>query len=134
MITINDNLIPVLDEMLYELSEQRLEVCLIPSQKPEIADNGGMIRAVTGQNPLWYKELCEAYPCTRIKKRNPRRDGTRIKRPDTLNILKWMIKNKKSRSLYAPFIKDVAEGRLESYEQWKKEEDAKYNVPFDNQF
>ena len=54
---IPEYLIQYLDEMLYELYTERLEVCLIPSTDKECAANGGMIRACCNSNPDWYQNL-----------------------------------------------------------------------------
>jgi len=132
MVKITLDLIPLLDEMYYELSSERLEVCLIPSRDPEVAAYGGMIRAVTSRNPAWYRSLCNDYPCTRAKKRKGKKDYTKIKRRDILKILERMIRNKKSNSIYAEQMLDVAKDRKELYDRLATE--TLGDVPWDNQF
>lgn len=129
-IRVPEKLIPILDEMLMELTENRLEVCLIPSKKPETAADGGMIRAVCSKNPDWYRDLCLRYPCNRSKKRNVRKDHTRIKRACILGLLERMIKNRKTRSMYAEDLLEVAEQRYQMYSELEAQEFE----PWDNQF
>jgi hypothetical protein len=50
---------------LQELESEQLEVVLVPSKHPEIAEKGGMIRAVSSENPKWYRDFCELYPARR---------------------------------------------------------------------
>lgn len=84
IMVIPDNLIPIIDEMYYELSTEKLEVCLIPNNDEQKPDR--LLRAAISVNPQWYRELCLNYPCTRIKKRTARKDYTKIKRKDILYI------------------------------------------------
>ena len=122
IMVIDNDLIPLLDEMYFELSSERLEVCLIPSKQEGCAKDGGMIRAVCAQNPEWYQKLCFNYPCTRTKKRSNRKDHTRIKRRNVLQLLERMVRNKKSNSMYAGDLLEVAKTRKELYEiPWKNQ-------------
>ena len=106
-----------------EVSEQRLEVCLVPGNRPEVVEDGRMIRAAYSVNPDWYQELCESYPCTRRKKRNARKDWTKVKRAYTIKVLNRMIRNQKSTSVYAEYLLDVAKSRHE-----------RFDTPWNNQF
>lgn len=124
---VEEELIPFLDEMYMDLSTYKLEVCLIPFGK-----DGRCIRAAHSQNVDWYRKFCENYPCTRIKKRNPRKDGTKIKRKDTLKILERMIRNKKSKSKYALDLLQIAEDTKKLYDELQAEEEKE--IPWDNQF
>lgn len=127
---IRKELIPLLDEMLMELSTERLDVCLVPGSNPDAVKDGKMIRAAISQNPKWYKDLCQAYPCTRFKSRGDRKDYTKIKRQYILLVLERMISNKKSKSVYASFLLGIAEERKELYDRLAE---AEYK-PWDNQF
>lgn len=123
-ISIPEGIIPYLDEMLLEMDECRLEVCLIPSRK----DPDGKIRAATGQNPLWYQTLCAIYPRPGRTKAEIR---TIIKRRYTIKVLERMISGKHSTSKYAEYLVGVARDRQEFYDSLEKQD---MNVPWDNQF
>ena len=127
---IPENLIPLLDEMLYELSTEKLEVQLVPGNDPDKTKDGRFIRAAISKNPQWYSELCENYPCTRIKKRNDRKDGTKIKRKYIFEVLERMIRNKTSNSVYASDLLEIAKNRKEMYDDLSKYE----NIPWNDQF
>ena len=77
------------EQMLMELAEQRLEVVLIPSLLPDVAERGGMIRAAVNRNPQWYQQLCSQYPPQRTKPRRGKRGerDTAIKRRHVLRAL-----------------------------------------------
>ncbi len=124
------NLIIFLDEMLYELYENRLEVCLIPSEDQACADDGGMIRVPISQNVEWYQELCKLHPRTYVRHTQIRKIRTKLKRRNIIMVLEGMIKNKKSRSEHAPFLLGVAQSRKETIE---KLEAAEYKT-WDGQF
>ena len=129
MIYINENLIPFIKEMLYELEENRLKVCLVPSEDEQCAKDGGMIRAATSINPVWYQELCAMYPPMNWKKGNgfnKKKKRTILKRYNILQILRRMIKYKKSKSMHAEYLLDIAKDRKESYED--------SFIPWNNQF
>lgn len=130
---INEDLIPLIDEMLMELSTEKLEVCLVPGNVSEAVDDGKMIRVAVSQNPKWYRDLCESYPCTRYKKRSDRKDYTKIKRQGVILVLENMIKNKKSKSMYAQFLLDYAKDRKKLYDRLAEAENPE-NKPWDNQF
>ena len=130
---IDGELLPIIDEMLMELSTEKLEICLVPSTIPEVADDGGMVRAVCSQNPKWYQDMCEAFPSNRFKGRTARKDYTKVNRRYILKLLVRMVTNGKTRSLYAPFILGVAKDRLDLYN--RLEEAEKENlIPWNNQF
>lgn len=135
MIKIDDELIPILDEMYMDLSINKLEVCLVPGTH---SDQDRQIRTLCNQNPYWYKKFCEDHPCTRIKKRTERKDHTRIKRKNTLEILDRMIRNKQSSSKYAEYLIDIAKDMLETYKEYEalmkqSKEEFRYKE-WDNQF
>lgn len=128
VIEIPEHLVPLLDEMLYEMTEQRLEVCLVPDHN---GNEYKMIRVACNRNPDWYREFCQRYPCTRRKKRTKRKDYTRINRKRTLKILEHMIRKRTSKSIYAEDLLQIAKDRYELYEQYKEEFEFK---PWNNQF
>lgn len=81
-------------QLLYELSQQRLEVGL--SEAPEQRSHRGqMVRMVMNRNPTWYRKLCDKHTCARgarakdpmakrrasLKRRGHRKHDTSIKRP-----------------------------------------------------
>ncbi len=93
--------------MYYELLNEKLEVCLIPSLIPEIAADGGCRRAVVQANPQWYRDLCGMYPRDgSTNRKNPR---TIVKRQYTLKVLFRLKNGYNSRSKYAPYLRDIAE-------------------------
>lgn len=121
----------LLDEMLFELTEQRLEVCLIP------APYGGeyrMVRAVCSMNPDWYRDLCQKFPCTRIKARSKKKDYTKIKRTNIISVLTVMVREKKSYSKYAEDLIQVAMDRYIVFQQLEKLETEFRFEPWNNQF
>ncbi len=120
----------ILDDMLMDLSTNHLEVCLVPSKIPECADDGGMIRTVTSQNPPWYQDLCKIYPCTRTKQRTDRKDYTKINRQNIMFVLEKMIKNKRSKSIYCKDLLNYAKTFHERYNRLLDEA----LVPWDDQF
>ena len=105
MIQVNDNLVPFLDEMFAELCGNKLEVCLIP-----YGNDGKCYRAAYSQNPEWYQELCAMYP----DNRPPRKPRTIIKRQYIIKVLGVMINKKRSRSIYADFLANIAKDRFKS--------------------
>ena len=110
---IQDELIPFLDEMLQELYGNKLEVCLIPY------GDGKCYRVAHSQNPVWYQELCSLYPDTRSKGANKKKPRTLIKRQYTIKVLGVMINKKKSRSMYADFLTNIAKDRFKSMPWFK---------------
>lgn len=114
---ITQDLIPILEEMLYELSTNRLETCLVPSRIESYRDSGGMIRVSTSNNPKWYKDLCDLFPDSRPKGRNKKKPRTIVKRKHILKLLDCLIRNHKSPSKYAHHIIDEAKRRNEFYDE-----------------
>lgn len=112
---VGEELVPYIEEMLLELSEFRLGVCLVPNQDPDKTDR--MLRAAVSQNPQWYRDLCNAYPCTRSKARGERKDYTKIKRQYILLVLERLVRLKKSTSKYAEYLIDQAKLRYRSHNQ-----------------
>lgn len=118
---------------LRELEQQSLEVVLIPSKHWEVAQQGGMIRAVQQENPEWYQEFCGLYRarrggrttrcdwcglwhhkksrCSKGKKRRPpayrqkRLFDTSVKRRDTVRGLKELLSGQ-CQSVYAQRLRD----------------------------
>ena len=112
LMIIDAKYIVFLEEMLVELAECKLEVCLVPSKIPESAADGAMIRIVTSINPSWYSELASMYP--KVNQRKRKKPQTSIRRDSIISAIACMIKNKKSNSKYACFLLAVAEYRLET--------------------
>jgi hypothetical protein len=99
-------------DMLAELESSQLEVVLIPSQDPDIADRGGMIRAVQMANPEWYSELCSRF--TRghqSRKRTPNHD-TVIDRRSTLAALRRLVNYLEVSSVYGARLEDFITEKL----------------------
>jgi len=128
---IPEHLVPILDEMHYELSSYRLEVCLIPGKNAEVAADGRMIRVACGTNVSWYRELCGLYPCTRGKKRSARKDYTKIKRKYIELVLERMVRNKSTESKYGEDLLAFAEDRFKVFQ--RLEEKTTFE-PWNNQF
>jgi len=123
---IPEHLISILDELYFELSSQKLEVCLIPNK--DISKTDRKLRVATSINPEWYQELCNNYPSTRNRKK--KLFDTKIKRKYILKVFERMIRNKKSKSIYAKDLLKIAKDRFELYEKLKEGE----LIPWDNQF
>jgi hypothetical protein len=111
---IDESLIPFLDEMLLEMSENKLVVTSAPHPDPDKSDR--IIRVLTSTNPVWYQELCSLYPDSRPEGANKKKPRTIIKRKSIIRILKALMKNKKSISKYAEFLIDIAKSRQEMCE------------------
>jgi len=116
------DLIPQLDEMLFELQTNELQVCLVPGDNLDAVKDGKMVRAAVGTNPGWCQELCLLNPCTRIKSRTTRKDHTKVKRQYIIKVLEIMIKNQRSRSAYAEYLLGIAADRrdiaTQDFEPW----------------
>ena len=111
MVTVEPELKPFLDEMLLELSENRLEVCLVPNRDPDKPER--MLRAAVSQNPEWYRELCRLYPDTRPPGKYKKKPRTIIKRRAVTRILSVMVSKGYSVSKYAEYLRDVAHSRID---------------------
>lgn len=127
---IHKNILSYLEEMYYELLENRLEVSLLPSEDADNAKDGRMIRAAYNQNPLWYKTLCSNH--IRSGTENNKNPKTIIKRRNVLQLLANMVKNKKSCSSYTDYLVDIAVSRKEYMDRLIREEDEfnKWNNQF----
>ena len=95
-------------ELLRELQDHYLEVVLIPSNDPECAMRGGMIRAVQEQNADWYREFCGLYESSRKDRLRWRKFKTLIKRQQTIRGLEELIAGKHE-SIYAQRLSSFIE-------------------------
>lgn len=113
---VKTELVPILEEILFEFQTSKPEICLIPSKNESCAKDGGMIRVATISNPQWYRRMCSCFPRSGSggRKKNPR---TIVKRKGTEKNIKLLIKNLKSSSKYAPYIISEAQYRLELYQR-----------------
>ena len=59
---IDQSLVPIIDEMYMELSENRLQVQLVPGDIDSAVNDGKMIRVAVSKNPEWYQEMCITLP------------------------------------------------------------------------
>lgn len=127
---INPELIPILEEILFEFMGSKPEICLVPSNDENCAKDGGMIRVPTTVNPEWYQRMCKDFPPVNWKqyKKFRKKQRTIVKRKDTVKNIKLLIKNLESSSKYAPYIIDEAQHRLELYQR------VDGVKPFENQF
>jgi len=87
---------------LIDLETHKLTVALAPLRWG--ANPGGMRRVCIDQNPRWYRELCARYAVHRGKKH----PSTRVKRKDTLRVLRRMTAGRYTWSKYAPEIRLLA--------------------------
>jgi hypothetical protein len=107
-------------EYLDELEGYALEVVLIPSNDPDCAMRGGMIRAVQSENAKWYREFCATHQSSRRRNRRDDND-TMIKRQWTRRALTELISGG-CRTVYAHRVKqfirkwDREHGRIEGYQ------------------
>ncbi len=114
-------LIPYLNEMLYELQTQKFEAFQVPDTDKS-AINGHNIWVAETHNPKWYSELIRKYP----KKRNTywrkswRRVGNAdsvIVRKDIERILTRLANEQSSTSIYADDLLEIAEDKLKKNEE-----------------
>lgn len=96
--------------MLAELTSHRLEVILAPSDRPEVAAQGGMKRVLMDRNADWYRRMCLDHPSSR--KRLKRAPDTRIKRADTILALEDMIRTGYAVAPYEHMILRYVDGFL----------------------
>lgn len=71
--------------MRWELEQSCLEVILIPSRFPEVAESGGMIRVAISKNTCWYRQFCADFSSGRRRQR--KNHDTLIKRRHVLRAL-----------------------------------------------
>lgn len=70
-------------QLLYEMSEQRLEVGLVEAPEPKHRNH--QVREVFNRNPTWYRKLCDKHTCQRRnprKRQGHRKHDTSLKRHD----------------------------------------------------
>jgi len=109
-IKIPDGIKEILEWMLTELQNERLSVVLVPSTKA--SNVGGKIRSVENRNPIWYQDFCSGHSSDSKSHRIAQSRGkfkTKIKRQDTISILKYMIKTGSSHSGYAEELFSIAQ-------------------------
>lgn len=97
-------------EMYDELLANKQEVVLIPSQDPDCAMRGGMIRAVQSAPPRWFSEFAGQW--MRNSVRQPRLRPNFIKREWTLCGLRRLMKGD-DKSVYAQRLRRFIEDELE---------------------
>jgi hypothetical protein len=95
--------------MLADLEANRLEVVLIPSNDPDCAMRGGMIRAVQSQNPRWYSEFCSLYGSSRRRMRA--KFDTKIKRARTLRALEMLAEGRNGTEYTQRLKRFISESR-----------------------
>lgn len=119
----NQELLPIIEEMLSEFMESKPDTIKVPSNTHE----GSWNRVTTTFNPEWYRGMCSDFPrgYDRHNKKGPNKKKPRtiVKRKETIFLMERLIKNKKSESKYASYIIGEAERRLEIYSgnttEWK---------------
>lgn len=126
MIEIEDKYIFALQDMLDELLECKLEVCLVPQTDNYENDDGKMLRVAYNKNPKWYIELCQTrekpeyrFDTKRekyIKRKMRKNPQSNIKRGDIIKVIIHMIEKQKSRSKYAETILEHARDRSEIFD------------------
>jgi len=102
--------------MADQLSTSGLTVVLIPSRVPEIAAQGGKIRAVESRNPPWYRDLCAQYTANRTRPRKRAKHDTLIKRRSVIAALDAISRGRNGTvyiSRVLPFVEDVAAGHYD---------------------
>lgn len=93
--------------MLNELESHRLEVQLVPLN-PRLRgfNHGGCKRVVADMNATWYRRFCARHLSSR--KRNHRKPDTKIKRADTIRILRRLAEGLPTKSKYAAELRQIA--------------------------
>lgn len=94
-------------EMLIELTDCRLAVELVPAPQPRHTVH--YVRRVVGQNPPWYRQLCNRYASSR--KRRKLAFDTRIRRANIESVLTRLAEGKSSSSQYAEDLLEIAKKR-----------------------
>ena len=97
---------PAFRVMFDDLEANRLVVALAPDRCRERAHRGLMLRVVDGQNPAWYRKLCEKYPSRRV--RRSQETDTKIRRIGVLSVLGRLSAGLPSVSKYVPDLYCVA--------------------------
>lgn len=126
-IKVDEELIPYIGDMLTELWECQLNVCLIPSTDEQTKEDGGMIRVAISKNPEWYSELCSSHIRKSKKKKKFR---TIIKRRNILEILEHMINSGFTKSKYGQYLLSIAENKKQTLDNFIEQEFE----PWNNQF
>jgi len=126
-IKIDETLIPYLGDMLTELCECKLEVCLIPSQNDSTREDGGMIRVCIGKNPEWYSNLCSSYI---RKSKKIKKQRTIIKRKNVIELLEHMIRNGYSKSKYCDYLVKIATDKKQVEDQYTLNQFEPWNDQF----
>lgn len=104
MTPLPDELRDVIQDMLWSLECDSLEVILVPSRKGE-----GMIRQVVNQNPEWYRSFCAAHTANRKRPKIRRKHhDTKIKRRNVVRTLARWLSRGVSESLYAEDLLSIA--------------------------
>lgn len=85
--------------MADELESRRLLVVLFPAPNPAFI--GHMVRSTVETNAAWYRAFCYRHP--------GKNRYTRIKRRNTVNVLRSLSEGKRSKSIYADEFKAIAE-------------------------
>lgn len=109
--------------MLHSLRRERLAVGL--AEAPEARHCGHLVRVVNGQNPEWYRELCEQYPSYR-KHQREKHSQTRISRKRIIKALECLVKGKGSKSWYVRDLISAAEDVREDDEEDREAYEEKY--------
>lgn len=105
-----DTILAILKQMLYELENNNLTVVVIK----ELG-----IRQVESKNIGWYQELCKKYISKRKKKRTRKTKftDTKIKRQHIIKILKDLTEKNRSNSIYAQDLIDIATERIPDFDE-----------------
>ena len=90
--------------MLNELEFNRLTVVLGEAQWPQFT--GHKVRVAIEVNADWYRLFCAGYPSERNNRRG--KFDTRVRRKDTIRVLRKLANEKKTSSKYAKPILDIA--------------------------
>jgi hypothetical protein len=90
--------------LMSELESSRLEVSLVPLRR--FHNEGGCYRVAVSKNCQWYRRFCARHSSGR--RRNNRNHDTRIRRQDTLRILRRLAAGKPSTSKYADELAKIA--------------------------
>jgi hypothetical protein len=97
--------------MLDELVNTRMQVVLVPSDVPEVAARGGMQRKTVAQNPDWYRAFAKMFTAGRTTPRERDLHDTRIKRRETIMVLRRLL-GPGTNSGYAQPLIELAKAEL----------------------
>ena len=73
-----------------------------------------LVRTAVQYNPEWYSKLTRLLPKKKVRN-DCRKNKTSMNKFNIIKVLRWMIKNDKSRSKYTEHLLDIAQQKFDDY-------------------